>query len=88
MSFKKVIGSISDKLKLSGGAITDAIKQNTQYINAELRVSKMAQEGINALKTYIDAETPRLKTSISALVRKIENVEPLPYVLSTNIFPS
>ena len=75
MSFKKVMGSISDKLKLSGGAITDAIKQNTQYINAELRVSKMSQEGINALKTYIDAETPRLKTSVSALVRKIENIE-------------
>ena len=75
MSFKKVVGSISDKLKLSGGAITDAIKQNKQYINAELRVAEVAQEGINTLKIYADAETPQLKTSVSALARKIENIE-------------
>lgn len=71
MSFKKVM----DKLSLSGGAITDAIKQNTQYINAELRVIKEAQESINALKTYADAETPSLKTTINALVKKFENIE-------------
>lgn len=71
MSFKKVM----DKLSFSGGAITDAIKQNTQYINAELRVIKEAQEGINALKIYADAETPSLKTSVNALVKKFENIE-------------
>ena len=71
MSFKKVM----DKLSFSGGAITDAIKQNTQYINAELRVIKEAQEGINALKIYADAETPSLKTSVNALVKKFENIK-------------
>lgn len=72
MSFKK---NISDKLGLSGGPIADAIKQNTQYINAELKVVKIAQGAINALKTYADAETPKLKASVSALTRKLENIE-------------
>ena len=71
MSFKKVM----DKLSLSGGAISDAIRQNTQYLNAELRVIKEAQESINALKTYADAETPSLKTTVNALVKKFENIE-------------
>ena len=71
MSFKKVM----DKLSLSRGAISDAIRQNTQYLNAELRVIKEAQESINALKTYADAETPSLKTTVNALVKKFENIE-------------
>ena len=54
------MGSITDKLKISGGVIRDAIKQNKEYIDGELRVVKMAQEGINALKSYAEAETPSL----------------------------
>ncbi|MFW9897663.1 MAG: hypothetical protein ACFFDO_00180 [Candidatus Thorarchaeota archaeon] len=75
MSFKKMMGSITDKLKISGGVIRDAIKQNKEYIDAELRVIKMAQEGINALKSYAEAETPSLKTSVNALAQKLENKE-------------
>ena len=75
MSFKKMMGSITDKLKISGGVIRDAIKQNKEYIDAELRVVKMAQEGINALKSYAEAETPSLKTSVNALAKKLENKE-------------
>lgn len=69
------MGSITDKLKISGGVIRDAIKQNKEYIDGELRVVKMAQEGINALKSYAEAETPSLKTSVNALAQKLENKE-------------
>ena len=75
MSFKKMIGSISDKLKISGNAINDVIKENTQYLNAELRVSTEAQKGINALKTYAAIETPSLEEAINALVKTLENIE-------------
>ncbi|MFX0186642.1 MAG: hypothetical protein ACFE8A_02780 [Candidatus Hodarchaeota archaeon] len=70
-----MMGTISDKLKISGGVIRDAIKQNKDYIDAELRVVKIAQEGINALKSYAEAETPSLKTSVNALAKKLESIE-------------
>ncbi len=75
MSFMKMIGSISDKLKLSGNAISAVIKENIQYLNAELGVFKEAQEGITALKTYAAIETPSLEAAINSLAETLENIE-------------
>ena len=70
-----MIGSISDKLNLSGSAIANVIKENTQYLNAELGVTKESQEGINALKNYAAIETPSLEAAINALAETLENIE-------------
>ena len=71
MSFKKVI----DKLKLSSSAISAVIKENNQYLDAELNVVKEAQEGINALKTYAAIETPSLEDAINTLATTLESIE-------------
>ena len=75
MSLKKVFGDISDKLKLSSSAISTVIKENIQYLDAELRVTKEAQEGINALKTYAAIETPSLEEAINTLATTLESIE-------------
>ncbi len=72
---KGVVDTISDAVSSSSNAIADIIKDNKQYLDSFSRVSKESLEGINALKTYAELETPAIKTVVSTLARTYESLE-------------
>lgn len=72
---KSVVDTISDAVSSSSNAIADIIKENKQYLDSFSRVAKESLEGINALKTYAELETPALKTVVSTLARTYESLE-------------
>ena len=72
---KSVVDTISDAVSSSSNAIAEIIKENKQYLDSFSGVAKESLEGINALKTYAELETPALKTVISTLARTYESLE-------------
>lgn len=72
---KSVVDTISDAVSSSSNAIADIIKENKQYLDSFSRVAKESLEGINALKTYAELESPALKTVVSTLARTYESLE-------------
>ncbi|MHA1294779.1 MAG: hypothetical protein ACTSQJ_19240 [Promethearchaeota archaeon] len=73
--FKKFINNLQDKLSLTSNAIKEIIKENTQYLDAELNVVKEASEAILVLKNYATSETPSLEAAISELAKTFESIE-------------
>jgi len=67
MVFKRFAG-ISNSIK-------NIIKENNQYLNAELDVVKESKEGIQALKDYAGTETPSLNDAISTLAITFQDIE-------------
>ena len=72
---KGVVDTISDAVSSSSNAIADIIKENKQYLDSFSRVAKESLEGINALKTYAELESPALKTVVSKLAGTYESLE-------------
>ena len=56
-------------------SIKNIIKENNQYLNAELEVVKESKEGIQALKDYANIETPSLEDAINTLANTFQNIE-------------
>jgi len=76
MSFlKKFVGKLSETLNIASNAIKDVIKENNQYLDAELEVSKESKEGIAALKAYAETESEGLGTAIGTLAETFEKIE-------------
>jgi len=61
--------------KRLGNSIKRIIKENNQYLSAELEVVKESKEGIAALKEYAEKETPSLEDAIFTLANTFENIE-------------
>ena len=74
-SVSKTFSDISGKLGTTSNAISDMIKENNQYINAEESVVKESQEAIAVLKKYAETETPSLEEAITELANTFEAVE-------------
>ena len=55
--------------------IKKIIKENSQYLNAELDIIKESKEGIQALKDYANIETPSLEDAINTLANTFQNIE-------------
>ena len=81
MSFKNkvkgFIDNISSKLRTRTTAIEHVIKINNQYIDTELTLIKDSQEGIIALKNYVDTESIELENAISSLKLTFKGIEAL-----------
>ncbi len=79
MSFKNklkgVVSSIAGAFGVAENAINKMIKENNQYLNAELNVAKESKEGIDSLKAYGDTETPSLKEALTSLAATYEAIE-------------
>ncbi len=79
MSFKNklkgVVSSIAGAFGVAENAINKMIKENNQYLNAELNVAKESKEGIDSLKAYGDTETPSLKDALNSLAATYEAIE-------------
>ena len=75
MSLKKIVDSLTDKLKISSTAVRDIIKANSQYVSAENKAAEMSKKRILALKNYIIAEDPNLNVAIDNVVKRIESIE-------------
>jgi len=76
MSFmKKFVGKLSESLNIASNAIKDIIKENNQYLDAELNVSKESKEGIAALKVYAETESEGLGLAITTLAETFEKIE-------------
>lgn len=61
--------------KRHANGIKNIIKENGQYLNAELDVVKESKEGIQALKDYANIETPSLEDAINTLANTFQNIE-------------
>ena len=76
MSFlKKFVGKLSETLNIASNAIKDVIKENNQYLDAELEVSRESKEGIAALKAYAETESQGLGAAIGTLAETFEKIE-------------
>jgi hypothetical protein len=75
MVFKKLVSGLQEKLSAASSAIKDIIKENNQYLEAELEVAKESQEAVLALQSYADKETPSLEAAITAYANTLEGIE-------------
>ena len=73
--FKKFIDNISNTLSIATDHVQSVIKENKQYLEAELEVVKESKEGIEALKNYARVETPSLEAAILSLASTFEKIE-------------
>jgi DNA repair exonuclease SbcCD ATPase subunit len=79
MSFLNKLKSSLDgalnKLKAMNNAINQVIKENNQFLHAELALGKEAGEGINALKTYAQSEGLSLGEAFQNIAGAMEAIE-------------
>lgn len=76
MSFlKKFVDTVTESLGITSNKIQEIIKENNQYLDAEEEVSKESKEGIAALKSYAETETPSLEDAVVTLAATFELIE-------------
>jgi len=73
--FKKFMDNLTDALGMTTNKISELIKDSTQYINAEERVTREIKKTVAALKGYADTETPSLGEAIGSLASTFEIIE-------------
>lgn len=72
---KGIVGKLSETLNIASNAIKNIIKENNQYLDAELNVAKESKEGIAALKVYAESESEGLGAAIGTLAETFEKIE-------------
>jgi len=67
--------NLTDALGMTTNKISELIKDSTQYINAEERVTREIKKTVAALKGYADTETPSLGQAVGSLASTFEIIE-------------
>lgn len=74
----KIKGSlnvIGEKFKLTNAALAGVIKENSEMLLANEKLSKESKEGIASLKNYANTETPAVKEAFNNISQALEQIE-------------
>lgn len=70
-----IVDAISDAFNMSSNAIEKVIKENKEYLEAELEFADESQEGVEALENYAENETPGLQEIITNLAETYKQIQ-------------
>lgn len=72
---KTSLNVVGEKFKLTNAALAGVIKENTEMLAANEKLSKESKESIASLKNYANTETPAIKEAFNNISQALEQIE-------------